>query len=128
MWPAGRQNVQVTYDHGYGGARGRAYGGARLASRLIVQGVASGEAQGNVSVHYGQAARTSPQASARSSTSPADRLMPYATSWTGRPAAARPGVAVALGVRGSVLNRAGTTDSGGSVTDSYELDRRSLPR
>lgn len=54
-WPRGRQNIKVTYDHGYGGTvpsdiRAVAIS---IASRLIVQGAASSEEVGGVKVTYG---------------------------------------------------------------------------
>ena len=56
VWPLGRQNVQVTYDHGYGTAdlpRDVRMVALSIASRLIVQGVASFEQMGQQQVRYG---------------------------------------------------------------------------
>lgn len=59
VWPSGRQNITVTYDHGYPVAdvppsvREVALS---LASRLIVQGVATEETVGDVRVKYAGAA------------------------------------------------------------------------
>jgi hypothetical protein len=55
-WPVGRQNVQITYDHGYGTAdmpRDLRRVALSVASRLIVQGVALFETQGQQTVRYG---------------------------------------------------------------------------
>jgi hypothetical protein len=55
VWPAGRQNVQVTYVHGYDDAdlprdvRGIAL---QVAERIVVQGVAQFESVGDVSMRY----------------------------------------------------------------------------
>lgn len=56
IWPLGRQNVQVTYDHGYGTAdlpRDIRMVALSVASRLIVQGVASFEQVGQNQIRYG---------------------------------------------------------------------------
>jgi hypothetical protein len=58
-WPAGRQNVVVTYNHGYADAdlpRDVRMVALSLASRLIVQGVATEERVGDVSMKYAGAA------------------------------------------------------------------------
>lgn len=58
-WPAGRQNVVVTYDYGYATAdlpRSVRMVALALASRLIVQGVAVEEQVGQVRVKYAGAA------------------------------------------------------------------------
>lgn len=55
IWPSGRQNVTVTYDHGYADAdipRSVRMVALSIASRLIVQGVAKSESVGEVSVNY----------------------------------------------------------------------------
>jgi hypothetical protein len=55
-WPAGRQNVVVTYDHGYASddlPRDIRMVALAIASRLIVQGPALQEQNGQVSVRYG---------------------------------------------------------------------------
>lgn len=55
VWPAGRQNVTVTYDHGYDSAdlpRSVRMVALSIASRLVVQGVASEETVGAVRVKY----------------------------------------------------------------------------
>jgi hypothetical protein len=54
-WPAGRQNVVVTYDHGYADAdlpRDVRMVALSLASRLIVQGVATAERVGDNTITY----------------------------------------------------------------------------
>ena len=63
VWPAGRQNVRVTYDHGYSVAgtvsdvpRSIKMVALMIAERLVVQGVAQSETVGDVTVDYGQAA------------------------------------------------------------------------
>jgi len=58
-WPAGRQNVQVTFDHGYADQdfpRDVRMVALALASRLIVQGPAIQETIGQVSMRYAVAA------------------------------------------------------------------------
>lgn len=58
-WPEGRQNIVVTYDHGYAGTalpRSVRLVALALASRLVVQGVALQESQGDVSIRYATAA------------------------------------------------------------------------
>lgn len=58
-WPEGRRNVVVTYDHGYAGTalpRSVRLVALALASRLVVQGVALQESQGDVSIRYATAA------------------------------------------------------------------------
>jgi hypothetical protein len=58
-WPAGRQNVAVTYDHGYADAdlpRDVRMVALSLASRLIVQGVAVSERVGDNQITYAGAA------------------------------------------------------------------------
>jgi hypothetical protein len=55
-WPIGRQNVRLTYVHGYGTAdlpRDVRMVALSIASRLIVQGVASFEQMGNQQIRYG---------------------------------------------------------------------------
>lgn len=59
VWPAGRQNVTVTYSHGY--AEADLPGDVKMvalsiASRLVVQGVALEESVGPVRVKYAVAA------------------------------------------------------------------------
>jgi hypothetical protein len=54
-WPEGRQNIVVTYQHGYADAdlpRDVRMVALSIASRLVVQGVASEESNGPVSVKY----------------------------------------------------------------------------
>lgn len=56
VWPAGRQNVTVTYDHGYASndiPRDVRMVALSLASRMAVQGVAKQETIGDVAVTYG---------------------------------------------------------------------------
>jgi hypothetical protein len=56
IWPEGRQNVTVTYDHGYADSdlpRDVRMVALSIASRLVVQGVATQESNGPVSVTYG---------------------------------------------------------------------------
>lgn len=56
-WPVGRQNVQVTYDHGYGTVPSDVLAVARnLAARSIIQGAAISETVGTVNVRYAIAA------------------------------------------------------------------------
>jgi hypothetical protein len=58
-WPRGRQNVTVTYDHGYADTdlpRDVRMVALSIASRLVVQGVATQESNGPVSVTYAGAA------------------------------------------------------------------------
>jgi len=55
-WPTGRQNVVVTYDHGYADAdipRSVRMVALSIASRLVVQGPALQESVGETSVRYG---------------------------------------------------------------------------
>lgn len=55
VWPTGRQNVEVTYDHGYADAdlpRDVRMVALSLASRLLVQGVATEESLGDARVKY----------------------------------------------------------------------------
>lgn len=59
VWPMGRQNVRVTYDHGYlvaGTAndvpRSIRMVALMIAERLVVQGVAQSETLGDVSMTY----------------------------------------------------------------------------
>lgn len=59
VWPAGRQNVEVTYDHGYGTADFPAdvrMVALSVASRLIVQGPALEENLGDSHIVYAGAA------------------------------------------------------------------------
>lgn len=56
VWPAGRQNVTVTYTHGFEDEdipRSVRMVALSIASRLVVQGPALQETVGNVSVRYG---------------------------------------------------------------------------
>jgi len=58
-WPSGRQNVRVTFDHGYQPAdlpRDVRIVALSVASRLMVQGVATEETVGDVRVKYAGAA------------------------------------------------------------------------
>jgi hypothetical protein len=58
-WPRGRQNVRVTYEHGYQAIdvpRSIRMVAISLAARLVVQGVAQSETVGDVAVSYGMAA------------------------------------------------------------------------
>jgi hypothetical protein len=53
IWPRGRQNVMVTYDHGYDVVPNDLRMVAiQMAMRLIVQGVAMSETVGDVTVNY----------------------------------------------------------------------------
>lgn len=55
-WPAGRQNVQVTYNHGYADSdlpRDVRRVALEYAARMIVQGVAKSEVSGTQQVTYG---------------------------------------------------------------------------
>lgn len=54
VWPLGRENVVVTYDHGYAGTvpSDIRMVALSLAARIVVQGVATEEAIGDVSVKY----------------------------------------------------------------------------
>jgi hypothetical protein len=55
-WPAGRQNVTVTYEHGYAEVpRDVRMVALSVAARLVVQGVAKSEAQGDVRIDYAAA-------------------------------------------------------------------------
>ena len=56
VWPAGRQNVQVTVDHGYDIAdvpRDVRIVALSIASRLVIQGVAVEETLGANRIRYG---------------------------------------------------------------------------
>jgi hypothetical protein len=58
-WPRGRQNVTVTYDHGYAPddlPRDVRMVAVQIAMRLVVQGVAQSETVGDVTIGYGMAA------------------------------------------------------------------------
>jgi hypothetical protein len=58
-WPRGRQNVTVTYDHGFAPVdlpRDVRMVAVALAMRLVVQGVAQSETIGDVTVTYSAAA------------------------------------------------------------------------
>lgn len=53
-WPAGRQNISVTYEHGYSDIpRDVRRVALEIAARTVVQGVAQFETLGDVSVRYG---------------------------------------------------------------------------
>jgi hypothetical protein len=59
VWPRGRQNVTVTYAFGY--ADGEVPRDVRLvaleiAQRMVIQGVATSETVGDVTINYGMAA------------------------------------------------------------------------
>jgi hypothetical protein len=57
VWPAGRQNVTVTYEHGYDDVpRDVRMVALSLAARLVVQGVAVEETVGPVRMKYAGAA------------------------------------------------------------------------
>lgn len=54
-WPLGRQNIKITYTHGYADAdipRDIRFVALALASRMIVQGPTVSEAVGDASVRY----------------------------------------------------------------------------
>lgn len=54
IWPLGRQNITVTYDHGYSTVPSSVRMVAlSIAARLVIQGVAQFETVGDVSVRYG---------------------------------------------------------------------------
>jgi hypothetical protein len=58
VWPSGRRNVAVTYEHGYDNAdipRSVRIVALSIASRLIVQGPASEEQVGDVRIKYAAA-------------------------------------------------------------------------
>lgn len=56
VWPEGRQNIQVTYDHGYGTVPADVRMVAlTVASRLAIQGVAKSENLGDQSMTYAAA-------------------------------------------------------------------------
>jgi hypothetical protein len=55
VWTRGRQNVSVTYEHGYANGevpRSIRFVALSLASRMAVQGLAIQEQQGDVSIRY----------------------------------------------------------------------------
>ena len=55
-WPRGRQNVKVTYEHGYQTIdvpRSMRMVAISYAARLVLQGVAQSETVGDVTVSYG---------------------------------------------------------------------------
>jgi hypothetical protein len=55
VWPSGRQNVSVTYDHGYADAdipRSVRMVALSLAQRIVTQGPAVEESQGDLRVKY----------------------------------------------------------------------------
>jgi len=59
VWPYGRQNVQVTYDHGYDDAdlpRDIRMVALKLAERFVLQGPAIQESLGQASIRYAGAA------------------------------------------------------------------------
>jgi hypothetical protein len=59
VWPSGRQNVTVTYEHGYATAdlpRDVRVVALSIASRLLVQGVAVEETVGQTRIKYAGAA------------------------------------------------------------------------
>ena len=59
VWPRGRQNIQITYDHGFPSdelPRSIRMVALMIAARLVVQGVAQSETVGDVTMNYGQAA------------------------------------------------------------------------
>jgi hypothetical protein len=59
VWPQGRQNVQVTYTHGYATLTVPAdvcEVALQLAMRCVVQGAAQQETVGDVTVNYGMSA------------------------------------------------------------------------
>lgn len=58
VWPQGRQNVQVTFTHGYDSAslpRSVAMVALSIAARLVIQGPALEESVGNVRMRYANA-------------------------------------------------------------------------
>ena len=56
-WPQGRQNVQVVYDYGFAEVpRDVRMVALQIAARIVVQGVAMKETQGDLSVDYATAA------------------------------------------------------------------------
>ena len=58
-WPRGRQNVRVTYEHGYQTLdvpRSIRMVAISYAARLVLQGVAQSETVGDVTVSYGMPA------------------------------------------------------------------------
>ncbi len=58
-WPRGRQNIRVTYEHGFASIdvpRSIRMVAISLAARLIVQGVAQSETVGDTTLNYGMAA------------------------------------------------------------------------
>lgn len=59
VWPEGRQNIEVTYEHGYADddlPRDVRMVALALASRIVVQGVVAEEQVGEVRVKYATAA------------------------------------------------------------------------
>lgn len=55
VWPYGRDNVQVVYDHGFDVAdlpRSVSMVALSIAARLVIQGPAAQEGIGNVSIRY----------------------------------------------------------------------------
>lgn len=60
-WPRGRQNIQVTYEYGYGTAtlpRSIRMVALSIASRLVIQGIAKSEVTGDARIDYSTAAST----------------------------------------------------------------------
>jgi hypothetical protein len=58
-WPRGRQNIRITYEHGYQAIdvpRSIRMVAISFAARLVVQGVAQTETVGDVTLGYGMAA------------------------------------------------------------------------
>jgi len=58
VWPRGRQNIKVTYDHGFAGTVPSDVRMVALsaAARFVIQGAAIAETQGDLSVRYAGAA------------------------------------------------------------------------
>ena len=106
VWPAGRQNIEVTYEHGYATAdlpRSVRMVALHIASRLVIQGVAQYETVGDVQMRYGVNATDLTDGERRILRKYRDgtggRLVPLSTFLNGRPPdpAARPAVAVLVG-------------------------------
>jgi len=58
-WPRGRQNIKVTYEHGFSAIdvpRSIRMVAISLAARLVVQGVTQSETIGDTTLNYGMAA------------------------------------------------------------------------
>jgi hypothetical protein len=122
VWPAGRQNVRVTYEYGYATVdfpRDVRAVALSIAARLMVQGVAKSETVGETSITYASASTdlTNGEKAILAKYRPS-ALMPLSTFLNGRPPT-RGLTWLALSATATIFSRTFASDSGGGGSATW---------